>query len=110
MGGQRVFAVRRCLTFAEPHMIRNNRPMSRRDRRDEAAVNVAPGWLPMQHDHRAAAALVDIMLLKARRRAKPWRVRPCAVKRLVRRDHDASVCLAARQATSFGTIFRSLFS
>ena len=89
MGRQGVFVIRRSLAFAETHVVRNDHPMRCRDRRDEAAVDVAPGGLAMQHHHRTAAALVDIMLAEPGGRTKFRCIGPGAIKRLIRLDHGS---------------------
>src|SRR3981081_520796 len=87
MGARRVFATGGGLAFAEAHMVRNDNPMCPRQRRDEAAPDIAPGRLPVQQQDRTSGALVDILVPKPGGIGEIWRERPGSVENLVCRYH-----------------------
>jgi len=68
-------------------MVRDDHAVGFGDRGNEAAIQVAPCRLTVQHDHWPPAAFVDVVLTETRRGHEAWCEWPGAVEVLVFWNH-----------------------
>ncbi len=97
MGTERVLPVGRGLALAKTHMIGNYHPMRSRQRRDEIAIDVAPGGLSVQQQDWPSAAFIDEMLPESRGFREMRRERPGVFEVLVCPYHR---CVSLLMATT----------